>query len=72
MMKDQHKHAPWRKTVLVPFWTIQLLLELVMIGLMGLALGVLVNWDRDFENSVDTSLEVGSLVTSSTETEAKM
>jgi len=49
-MVNMHKHAPWRKSVLVPFWTLQLLLELLLIAVLGLAEGVLVNYD-DFHNN---------------------
>jgi hypothetical protein len=49
-MANTHKHAPWRKSVLVPFWALQLLLELLLIGVLGLAEGVLVNYD-DFNNN---------------------
>ncbi|PVH74037.1 hypothetical protein DL98DRAFT_40463 [Cadophora sp. DSE1049] len=47
MIPADHSHAPWRKTILIPFWTIQLGLELIMIALLALAVGVLVSYDND-------------------------
>lgn len=53
-MANDHKHSPWRKSVLIPFWTVQLFFMLVFIALLGLALGVLVTYDsndEDWDNS---------------------
>ncbi|KAH7333370.1 hypothetical protein BKA65DRAFT_43388 [Rhexocercosporidium sp. MPI-PUGE-AT-0058] len=47
MIPADHSHAPWRKTILIPFWTVQLGLELIMIALLALAVGVLVHYDND-------------------------
>ncbi|KAH6706240.1 hypothetical protein BKA61DRAFT_492515 [Leptodontidium sp. MPI-SDFR-AT-0119] len=49
MIPADHSHAPWRKSILIPFWTIQLGLELVMIALLALAVGVLV-YDNNNDN----------------------
>lgn len=46
-MGSYHAHAPWRKAVLVPFWTIQLLLELLDLALLALAVGVIVTWVKN-------------------------
>lgn len=34
-------HAPWRKLILVPFWIVQMLFLVTMVGLLSLSLGVL-------------------------------
>ncbi len=44
-MANTHKHTPWRKAVLVPFWVCQILLSLFMIAVFALALGVLANYN---------------------------
>ncbi|KUJ13875.1 uncharacterized protein LY89DRAFT_672147 [Mollisia scopiformis] len=46
-MRSHHAHAPWRKSVLIPFWSIQLLVGLLDLALLGLAVGVIVNWDNN-------------------------
>ncbi|KAL2065740.1 hypothetical protein VTL71DRAFT_3410 [Oculimacula yallundae] len=46
MIPESHSHAPWRKSVLIPCWTVQLGLELIMIGLLSVAVGVLVHYDN--------------------------
>lgn len=57
MIPANHSHAPWRKAILIPFWVVQLGLELIMIALLALAVGVLVHYDNnndyDYYNSVD-------------------
>ncbi len=55
MIPANHSHAPWRKAVLVLFWVVQLLLELVMIALLALAVGVLVTYsdDYDYDDNVE-------------------
>ncbi|TVY43701.1 hypothetical protein LOCC1_G004781 [Lachnellula occidentalis] len=45
-MASQHAHAPWRKTVLVPFWTIQLGFMLAFIALLAVAVRVLGVWKQ--------------------------
>jgi len=37
---SSHKHAPWRKSVLIPCWVVQLILLLALIGESALALAV--------------------------------
>ena len=46
-MASRHAHAPWRKAVLIPFWTIQMFFMLVFIGLLAVAAGVLVSWEKN-------------------------
>ena len=46
MSTSHHKHAPWRKSVLIPFWTIQLLFELLMIAALALAVDVVTYYDE--------------------------
>ena len=53
MAASYHKHAPWRKTFLVPFWVFQLVLELLLIALLALAESVLVLWRQDISDEVD-------------------
>lgn len=52
-MAPHHNHAPWRKAFLIPFWILQILLELLLIGLLGLAESVLVIWQRDINDDVN-------------------
>ncbi|TVY56152.1 hypothetical protein LCER1_G002574 [Lachnellula cervina] len=67
-MASQHAHAPWRKTVLIPFWTIQLGFTLAFIALLAVAMGVLVAWkqtdnnmagfmDQDSDNAVTVAYQ---------------
>jgi hypothetical protein len=65
-MANTHKHSPWRKSVLIPFWTLQLLLEFLMIALFALAIDVLVNYfngDETINNSDSTLTNLDSLST---------
>ncbi|RDW61448.1 hypothetical protein BP5796_11340 [Coleophoma crateriformis] len=39
-MATNHAHAPWRKSVLIPFWTLQLLFLLLMLVLLVMVLVV--------------------------------
>lgn len=50
-MVKTHKHAPWRKSVLVPFWVIQLLFELLLIGDLALAENILINFENYYSDS---------------------
>lgn len=52
-MGSYHAHAPWRKAVLIPFWTIQLLLELLYLALLALAVGSIVTWEHNNDNCGD-------------------
>ena len=56
-MANDHKHSPWRKSVLVPFWTVQLFFMLVFIVLLGLSLGVLVTYDNNDEDWNDSRFD---------------
>lgn len=47
MTSSYHSHAPWRKAILIPFWTLQLGFELLMIGLLALSVGYLSNYVND-------------------------
>ena len=40
-MATYHSHAPWRKAICIPFWTLQLGFELLMIAVIALAAGYL-------------------------------
>ncbi|KAK0111254.1 hypothetical protein ONS95_001626 [Cadophora gregata] len=67
MIPADHSHAPWRKTILIPFWTIQLGLELIMIALLSLAVGVLVHYDNNdsfyySDSDEDTIEKAGKVV----------
>jgi hypothetical protein len=53
MAASYHKHAPWRKAFLIPFWVLQLLLELLLIALLALAESALVLWQQDINDDVD-------------------
>ena len=55
-MAPRHNHAPWRKAFLIPFWVLQILLELLMIALLGLAEGALVIWQQNYNNDVNEGL----------------
>ncbi|TVY21591.1 hypothetical protein LARI1_G000159 [Lachnellula arida] len=67
-MASQHAHAPWRKTVLIPFWTIQLGFMLAFIGLLAVATGVLAAWkqtdnmgdflDEESDNAVTVASQI--------------
>lgn len=52
-MGSYHAHAPWRKAILIPFWTIQLLIGLLDLALLGLAVGIIVTWENDNDNCGD-------------------
>lgn len=54
-MTNNYAHSPWRKAVLIPFWTIQLFFMLVFIALLGLALHVLVTYDNNNDENWDDS-----------------
>jgi hypothetical protein len=54
IMGSYHAHAPWRKAVLIPFWTIQLLVGLLDLALLGLAVGIIVNWEHNNDDCADT------------------
>jgi hypothetical protein len=62
-MASHHSHAPWRKSILIPFWTLQLGFELLMIGLLAVAIGVLVYWQHNDEE-VDSDSPIYSDVNS--------
>jgi hypothetical protein len=55
MTASYHSHAPWRKAILIPFWTLQLGFELLMIGLLALSVGYLSNYvdDSSYSEVVD-------------------
>ncbi|TVY36557.1 hypothetical protein LSUB1_G005831 [Lachnellula subtilissima] len=65
-MVSQHAHAPWRKTVLIPFWTIQMGFMLAFIALLAVAAGVLVVWkqtdnmDDDLDEVPDHTITMAS------------
>lgn len=47
MAASHHKYAPWRRAILVPFWVLQILLMLAISALLGLAIGVLNQYDAN-------------------------
>jgi hypothetical protein len=65
-MSSQHKHAPWRKAVLIPFWCIQLFFELLDIIVLGLAVGVVNEWHNEYDD------DNGVIVTDTVDTAYKM
>ncbi|KAH8667400.1 hypothetical protein BGZ60DRAFT_431641 [Tricladium varicosporioides] len=50
-MPARHSHAPWRKAILIPCWCIQLFFMLAMIALLGLSIGVIVSWQKSYNNN---------------------
>ncbi|CZT01875.1 hypothetical protein WAI453_007907 [Rhynchosporium graminicola] len=50
MIPESHSHAPWRNAILIPFWTIQLGLEAILIGLLSVAVGFLVHVDNNIDD----------------------
>ena len=52
-ISSNHKHAPWRKSVLIPFWVVQLIFELVIIAALALSVAAVEYYDDngyDFTN----------------------
>jgi hypothetical protein len=50
MSASSHSHAPWRKAILIPFWVLQLGLEIYMMVVLALSVNSLyhnVNEDGD-------------------------
>jgi len=58
MQASTHKHAPWRKSVLIPAWIVQLFFEFWMVVIMGLALGVVIANDTNETITNRTAVEV--------------
>ncbi len=52
MTASYHAHAPWRKAILIPFWTLQLGFEILMIGLVAIAAGYLSHYVDESSYSV--------------------
>lgn len=52
MVASYHSHAPWRKAILIPFWTLQLGFEILMIGLVAVAAGYLSHYGDESSYSV--------------------
>ncbi|RDW77602.1 hypothetical protein BP6252_05655 [Coleophoma cylindrospora] len=64
-MATNHAHAPWRKTVLIPFWTLQLLFLLIMLVLLVMVLvlaDVAVNELNNDGYNVDGSLTLVKII----------
>jgi hypothetical protein len=53
MTASYHSHAPWRKAILIPFWTLQLGFELLLIGVVAVAAGYLSHYEDDSSYVVD-------------------
>lgn len=49
-MANNHEHSPWRKSMLIPFWCIQIFFMLAFIALLGLAFGILATYDNNNED----------------------
>jgi hypothetical protein len=47
MTASYHSHPPWRKSILIPFWTLQLGFELLLIGVVAVAAGYLSRYVDD-------------------------
>jgi hypothetical protein len=63
-MAPAHSHAPWRKSILIPFWTLQLLFELLMIGLLAFALSVIFTWQSNgkvLDDGIYSNVDSGSV-----------
>jgi hypothetical protein len=63
-MAPNHIHAPWRKGILLPFWILQLLFEILIIGLLAFALSVLVIGHKNVEtidNLVYSNVDSGTV-----------
>ncbi|KAN0110570.1 hypothetical protein V8E51_006957 [Hyaloscypha variabilis] len=60
MTASYHSHAPWRKAILIPFWTLQLGFELLMIAVVALAAGYLSTYvdGSDYDQVVDDNGEI--------------
>lgn len=52
-MVNTHIHTPWRKSILIPFWVLQLGLSLFMIGTYALALGLVARYNSDDDSEID-------------------
>jgi len=48
-MASSHKHAPWRKAILIPLWVIQLLLEGTLIITSAVTIAILASWDENYD-----------------------
>jgi hypothetical protein len=60
MTASYHSHAPWRKAILIPFWTLQLGFEFLMIAVVALAAGYLSTYvdGSDYDQVVDDNGEI--------------
>lgn len=61
-----HKFPPWRRIILVPFWTVQLLLMIIIIGLLATSTALLHKYydkdaDYDVPNDADLDAAVNNL-----------
>ena len=67
-MATGHKYPPWRRAILVPFWTLQTLFMIIIIGIFAFAVGYLQqnydkNTDYGFGSSDDTVDEAVDIAT---------
>lgn len=66
-MASGHKFPPWRRAILVPFWTLQLALMLGIIALLALATGVLATqYDKNKDYGFANDAEVDAAVDAAT------
>ncbi|KAH8601918.1 hypothetical protein B0O99DRAFT_607738 [Bisporella sp. PMI_857] len=59
---SSHKYAPWRRSVLIPFWIVQILFELIIVAALGLSLGAVGYFDNngwDFTNKTAFNIVAG-------------
>lgn len=68
-MAKAHKYPPWKRAILVPFWTLQILFMLIIIGLLALAVGVLLQYDENEDYGLGSS---DSAVDAAVNTSTKM
>lgn len=66
MALSSHKYPPWRRVILVPFWTLQLLLMIIIVGLLATATAILnrqydPNADYGFANDAEVDAAVRDL-----------
>ena len=75
-MASSHKYPPWRRAILVPFWTLQLLFMLIMIALLAFAVGILMKYDNNtdyglgsYDGAVDQAVDASKMYASLSATE---
>lgn len=54
---SHHSHAPWRKSVLIPFWCLQLFFECVDIAVLALTIGIVDEWDSSNDSRLTDAVK---------------